>query len=144
MRLIASFLATTLFFAFTSSASALELTIELSGLENREGTVLYAVFADEQSFLNGADRAIESGFLQLATVGDVAEIAIPLNPGQYAVAVIHDQNANGELDVGAFGIPVEGYGFSNNPDTTLGPPSFVDSQFLLSEENQITRIHIKY
>jgi uncharacterized protein (DUF2141 family) len=29
----------------------------------------------------------------------------------YAIAVIHDENRNGELDTNMFGIPKEGYGF---------------------------------
>jgi uncharacterized protein (DUF2141 family) len=34
-----------------------------------------------------------------------------IKPGNYAIAVIHDENRNGELDTNMFGIPKEGYGF---------------------------------
>jgi uncharacterized protein (DUF2141 family) len=34
-----------------------------------------------------------------------------IKPGKYAIAVIHDENCNGELDTNMFGIPTEGYGF---------------------------------
>jgi uncharacterized protein (DUF2141 family) len=34
-----------------------------------------------------------------------------IKPGKYAIAVIHDENCNGELDSNLFGIPTEGYGF---------------------------------
>ena len=34
-----------------------------------------------------------------------------LAEGQYAVALFHDQNGNGEFDTGLFGPPVEGFGF---------------------------------
>jgi uncharacterized protein (DUF2141 family) len=33
-----------------------------------------------------------------------------IKPGNYAIAVIHDENRN-ELDTNMFGIPKEGYGF---------------------------------
>ena len=39
-----------------------------------------------------------------------------LPPGNYAVQVMHDENENGQLDTNFLGIPVEGYGFSNNPN----------------------------
>ena len=38
-----------------------------------------------------------------------------LPAGKYAVQVMHDENDNGKLDANFMGIPIEGYGFSNNP-----------------------------
>jgi uncharacterized protein (DUF2141 family) len=38
--------------------------------------------------------------------------------------VFHDENDNGVLDKGAFGIPTEGYGFSNNAKGFFGAPSW--------------------
>jgi uncharacterized protein (DUF2141 family) len=38
-----------------------------------------------------------------------------LPPGQYAVQVMHDENDNGKFDTNFVGLPIEGYGFSNNP-----------------------------
>ena len=38
-------------------------------------------------------------------------------PGTYAIAVFHDENANGKLDKNFLGIPCEGYGASNNVRT---------------------------
>jgi uncharacterized protein (DUF2141 family) len=32
-----------------------------------------------------------------------------IKPGNYAIAVIHDENRNGELDTNMFGIPKEGW-----------------------------------
>ena len=44
-------------------------------------------------------------------------------PGRYAVSLMHDENGNGRLDT-TLGIPREGFGFSNNPGLTFGPPRF--------------------
>jgi len=45
-----------------------------------------------------------------------------LAPGDYALLLLHDANRNGKLDK-RFGIPREGFGFSNNPPLRFGPPS---------------------
>ena len=42
--------------------------------------------------------------------------------GDYALAVIHDENGNGQLDTFA-GIPREGYGFSRNAPSASARPA---------------------
>ncbi len=37
----------------------------------------------------------------------------------YAIAAIHDENMNGELDVNWMRIPTEGYGFSNDAKASM-------------------------
>lgn len=50
-------------------------------------------------------------------------------PGAYALAVVHDENMNGKLDVNWIGVPTEGYGFSNDARALLGAPSFSAASF---------------
>jgi uncharacterized protein (DUF2141 family) len=38
-----------------------------------------------------------------------------LVPGQYGIALLHDENKNDKMDSNRFGFPREGYGVSNNP-----------------------------
>ena len=42
------------------------------------------------------------------------------------------------------GMPTEGYGISNDPDTTFGPPGFMDSAFDLGGEPSTVRIALSY
>src|SRR3546814_11795627 len=51
-----------------------------------------------------------------------------LSQGSYAVALLHEENANGKLDK-SIGIPREGVGFSRNPSFFFGPPSFDAARF---------------
>ena len=61
-----------------------------------------------------------------------------IKKGNYAVSVYHDENNNGILETGGvFGIPVEPYGFSNNPTMTFGP-SFKKSVFKMSSDKNIS------
>lgn len=57
-----------------------------------------------------------------------------LKPGKYAVQYYHDENGNGKIDTGAFGIPEEGYGSSNDARGFMGPPDFADMIFVLEED----------
>jgi uncharacterized protein (DUF2141 family) len=68
-------------------------------------------------------------------VDKIAVIKIDSLPsGTYAIQYYHDINSNGKLDTGAFGIPEEGYGSSNDARGFMGPPDFVDMIFELKED----------
>lgn len=65
-------------------------------------------------------------------------VKIPgLPPGIYAVAVIHDENADNKLAAGLFGIPAEGYGFSRDESGLFGPPKFDDARFRLDDDQNL-------
>jgi uncharacterized protein (DUF2141 family) len=50
-------------------------------------------------------------------------------PGRYAVQAFHDANNNGECDLGLFGIPREGVGFSNDALRGFSKPKFDNAAF---------------
>jgi uncharacterized protein (DUF2141 family) len=119
-------------------ADAGELRITLDGLRTERGTILIGVYDSKATF----DRAIElsdrDGFLNdpqrvagVALRGSNAlkgGVGLPnLEPGRYAVIVLHDQDGNGRLDKNFWGVPTEAYGFSNDAQGFLGPPSFKDA-----------------
>lgn len=59
-----------------------------------------------------------------------ATMVAPPKPGQYAVFVVYDKNANGKMDKNFLGIPKEPVGMSRNPtQSKLGPPKFSDVSF---------------
>jgi len=60
-----------------------------------------------------------------------------LKPGTYAVMVHHDENDNRKFDRNLLGLPLEGYGASNNHTPALSAPSWEDSKF--SVERGATR-----
>ena len=61
-----------------------------------------------------------------------------LPKGGYAVAVFHDEDADGELDTNFVGIPTEAYGFSNNARGVFGPPELSEQLFELKTNYTIT------
>lgn len=65
----------------------------------------------------------------LAPAGAVTNVRFDGVPaGRYALMVIHDENGNGTLDTNLVGMPVEGYGFSNNP-RVMRKPTFDEAAF---------------
>ncbi len=76
-----------------------------------------------------------------ASVGEVRFDALPV--GTYAVAVIHDENANKKLDT-MMGIPREGFGFSRNPAIGFGPPKFAAARFTLDRDGAEQDIRMRY
>ena len=53
-----------------------------------------------------------------------------IQPGVYAVSVLHDENDNNRMDFETNGMPKENYAMSQNP-MLMGPPSFKDVKFTI-------------
>jgi uncharacterized protein (DUF2141 family) len=65
--------------------------------------------------------------------------------GTYAVNVFHDENSNERLDKGLFGIPKEGFGFSNDAGRSKKALSFNEAKFDLPPTGcRTVRIVLKY
>lgn len=62
----------------------------------------------------------------------------------YALAVIHDENMDGELATNWLGVPKEGYGFSNDAKALMGAPSFEDASFNYDGQNLDMTIKLNY
>ena len=109
-------------FIFPSGLSAAELVVKISEIRSAEGEVRAALYRGKDGFLEPnrqyAAKAVKSapGELTLRFAG--------LPEGEYALALYHDENGNGELDSNLLGIPVEGIGFSADGRATFGPPAF--------------------
>lgn len=75
---------------------------------------------------------------------DAPQLAITgLPPGDYALAIIHDENSNKKLDT-FMGIPREGFGFSRNPPIRFGPPRFTAAEFKLGADGATQSVTMRY
>ena len=137
--------ATLLYFAH-SHAFAADLTITIDSLRSNQGQVLLCVFSAESSDREAfpdcvKGRPVRQGKAVIAG-GKVVVTYKGLKDGVYAVAAIHDENGNGELDTNFLGIPTEGIGISNNP-RLLGKPEFGEARFEIKGATTIT-VSAKY
>jgi uncharacterized protein (DUF2141 family) len=114
-----------------SAADALPvgvLTARVSGLRSNSGQVGCTIYGSARGFPTDPSAALQRRWCPIAS----AAAACPFDPlpaGAYAVACFHDENGNGELDTGLFGIPTEGTAASNDARGVMGPPSFDKAKF---------------
>jgi uncharacterized protein (DUF2141 family) len=103
--------------------------VKVLNIRNSTGTVACALFESPEGFpkefLRSATNVMVIKVRKQQARCDFEDIP----PGTYAVVVVHDENMNGKLDTNVFGIPTEGYGFSNDATAMLGVPSFQAASF---------------
>ena len=117
-----------------SKKTSLTLTIEVASFENTKGVLRVCVTDQKDDFLKSC------AFSKIVTVeDDTVSLKIEnIEKGNYAVSVYHDENNSGILETGGvFGIPLEPYGFSNNPTMTFGP-SYKKSVFKMTPDKNIS------
>lgn len=118
------------------------LSIKVSDLRNDKGQLAVALFNSEEGFpkqehaFAGKLARIENGRAVVRFDG--------LEPGIYAAAVLHDENSNSKMDFNFVGIPLEGYGFSNDASAAFGPPSFEAAAFRLKARRSALPIRARY
>jgi uncharacterized protein (DUF2141 family) len=128
---------------FSQAASAAgpkaQLKITIDHLKNEKGHVLVSVFSDNGAYYKETDRA--AALLKLTTAQAREFIVTDLAPGNYAIAVIHDENDNGKLDTFA-GIPREGYSFSNL--SGIMPPKWDKAAFVVKAPATTFALRMNY
>jgi len=121
------------------------LTIKVVGARNAKGKIGVALFQGPEGFPERASAAFRSQQSDIDGKTMSAEVVFRDVPqGVYAVSVLHDENMNGKLDKGLFGIPQEGYGASNNPEKKTRAPHFDEAKFSLSAPEQTIEIKLIY
>ena len=109
-----------------------QVTVEVQKLKAVRGRILFALHVGKDTFPRKADQALRHVWVPV-TSDPFTYTFEDVPPGEYAVGAAHDENDNGKIDTGIFGIPTEGLGVSNNP-FSLGPPSFESAKFRVGTE----------
>ena len=130
MRSLFAPLALALAFGAATAASAQspgKLNVSVAGVRNDNGSVRCGLYSSANGFrepgreMRGAVAPIKNGQATCVFNGVPA--------GTYAIAVFHAERNETQMETGLFGKPKQGYGFSNNPSSTFGPPSFESAAF---------------
>lgn len=124
------------------SQSTSTVLLEVSSFKNTRGTLNCRLFTKASDFPDG------EGILTLRTpiTGTNTTCTFPnVEPGTYAVAVVHDENSNGKLDKNFVGVPSEGYGVSNNKTYALSAPKWDESIFTIApSESKTFQVKLRY
>lgn len=127
---------------FAGSAHAATFQVYVNGLQSAQGNILLSVFNDADAFPKDASRAVYK--IKVRSVQPETIVTIKnVPPGDYAVAVVHDENANDQMDKSGIGLPKEDFGFSNDAMGTFGPPSFKKAKVVVAPQGTAIRINLK-
>ena len=130
--------------ALAQSPSCLGIHVKVLDIRNSAGTVACALFESPVGFpiefLHHATNIMLMRIRHTQARCDFLDIP----PGTYALAVIHDENMDSKLNTNGFGIPTEGYGFSNDAKALLGTPSFSAARFIYEGQDLDLTISLHY
>lgn len=119
------------------------LNIVAEGMRNSDGLMAMTVYADNRRDFLARGGSIWVGRVD-ARQGETRGCVFLPDTGVYAIALYHDENGNRNFDRTGLGLPAEGYGFSNNPSTLAGLPSFNSVRLNVPRTGLTTRIRMKY
>ncbi|MGB5819586.1 MAG: DUF2141 domain-containing protein [Saonia sp.] len=116
--------------ANAQTAEGVTVTVTIENILNENGKILVALHTSE-TFMKG--KGVDN-FETDAKKGAITLTFENVAPGTYAISTIHDENNNRRMDFDPSGMPGESYGMSGN-EMAMGPPSFVDAQFEVTDED---------
>ncbi|QIQ85239.1 DUF2141 domain-containing protein [Erythrobacter sp.] len=126
-----------------SPAAADEVVITVTGLRSAEGTVRACMTTQEDIF----PKCIKdpASHRTVVKAGETVTIRFTdVKPGNYAIALLHDENDNGKADRALGMMPKEGYGFSRDAPVRMAPPKFRDAVFEHKAGRQDLAIRMRY
>ena len=123
-----------------SELSSGEIKILVSNIEEKRGTIHYAIYNNSELFPKEIGKIL-GGYEEVSKVIKNGLLISDLEESNYAIAIFHDKNSNNKFDT-FFSIPKEKFGFSNNARVFLGPPKFEDASFFVGQ-NSIVEIMIE-
>lgn len=131
-----------------------DLKVTVKGVRSDDGALMIGFYDSAANFEDAIDTSAHVGLLNdkgrlvgvtmRARTGPQGIAVMQLPPGRYGVIVFHDENDNGLLDVSILGIPIEGYGFSNDAIGFLSAPSFDKAAVAVGSGDVGTSISLTY
>lgn len=129
--------------AAASPASAGSVTITVTDLRNTDGVVRACMTTREDVF----PRCIRDPKSHRTVVRAANSLTIRFDnvePGEYAIALLHDENEDGKANRVLGMAPKEGYGFSRDAPVRMAPPDWDDAVFTVGPGNQRMTIKMRY
>lgn len=117
-----------------------QVSIAVKGLRNKKGYVHVCMTDKANRFpdkCTGFRKTVAARSNLVLTFSDVPA-------GRYAIALVHDENGNGKMDMTMGIMPREGFGFSRDPALIKGPPRFSSAAFDVGHNNVRQTINIRY
>lgn len=105
------------------------ITVTVENVLSSEGQIIGALHTDA-TFMKGPGVVNE---VIDAVKGEVTLTFTNVEPGTFAVMLLHDGNNNNRMDFEANGMPKESY--ATTGELAFGPPSFASSKFEVANKD---------
>ncbi|MEO1392534.1 MAG: DUF2141 domain-containing protein [Cyanobacteria bacterium J06634_5] len=120
--------------------AASEAMLEAQPAETSISAPIQVPISTPISVIEASERSQDVLITEAVLIVTFADI----EPGTYAVSVMHDENTDGTLNTGIFGIPTEGFGFSQNPEIGTSAPEFSEAAIVVVGRETTTQVKLIY
>jgi uncharacterized protein (DUF2141 family) len=120
------------------------ITVTVTGIRSTDGQVLISLYDQAEGFPRDLDAVVQGKAVSPDTTTQVTVVFEDLPLGDYAVAVLHDEDSSSGMTFGKFRLPKEGYCFSNNVKVRFKAPKFKKASFALDKDNVTQILRMRY
>jgi len=121
-----------------------DITVVITNLRSADGEILISLYDKAEGFPNDRDAIIRTAAVVPDASGEITTVFKDLPHGEYAVAVLHDEDNSQGMTFGRFHLPKEGYCFSNNVKVRFKPPKFKKTKFTLDGDGVTQTLRMRY
>lgn len=106
------------------------ITVTVHNVTSSKGKVLFGLHTKDTFMTSKGIQGAASSIVDGKATAEFKNV----EPGTYAILVLHDENDNKRMDFQSNGMPAENYAMSNNP-MSYGPPQFNDAKFEVTDKD---------
>lgn len=125
----------------SSALAARDVGVLVSGIAPQTGEIICHLYSGQRGFPQKDGDIVQT--VRYPAGSELITCTFPgVEPGRYAVSVMHDQNGNGKFDTNFMGFPKEPWGVSNNIRPDDRSPRFAEAAIFVSED-QLASYEVK-
>lgn len=104
-------------------ADKTDITVTVTGFSSTVGKLRMILFSAAEGFPSQVEKGVWNTSREIT--GKSLEIKVPsIDVGRYAIAVLHDADADGKMKANLLGIPKEGTGVTRDVRPAMRAPRF--------------------
>lgn len=130
-------------FGVFTNLSAQKVQMKIEGIRNSNGNIQLGIFTNQEQF-SKEEPVIEKVFSKRNMRAGVLVVQFELEPGNYGIAVLDDENKDGDMNYNFLGVPREGFGFSNFVSSGMTKPRYSDFSFDVKTGLNKVEVKIRY
>lgn len=122
-----------------------KLTVNISNIQNDSGFVRVHLYNSKlkDNFPKRTLFCYRKDVIRINSGKATAVFNLPAGD-IYCLSVHHDENSNEEMDMNFIGLPVEGWGISNNIKLFMRLPKFDECSFNISDKDTNIFVNMRY